>query len=160
MSGLVLVMLGVCGLMFVVTRFHMLHLAYTHKQHEHENNQWLLEQCAYHEFYHNMKHHSNICEEVTTSSHESLWLSAVDHVVRNSHLCGQHACLSLVETAVVWMLSRGLLLSIVAVVGMLIAPTVMLPYWRHRVCYATDFREEALLTRPSLKFAVDRAFDA
>jgi uncharacterized membrane protein len=48
--------------MFMVSRLYMLHASYIQLESERENDRWLVEQCKLHEFYHNIKHHSSLCD--------------------------------------------------------------------------------------------------
>jgi len=127
---LALGLLGVYATGFAVTRVHMFQFAYATQQQQRDNDKWLLSQCSDDAFYHNMKHHSDICEQVSHESQRSLWLAAVDHVVRNTHACGYQSCLSILEDSLAWVLSRGMLVAGGAALLLVVTPTLTLPFYR------------------------------
>lgn len=114
----------------MVTRVHMYQYAYANQQQKRENDKWLLAQCSDDGFYHNMKHHSDICEQVSHESQQSIWLAAVVHVVHHTHACGYQSCVSIVEDMLAWVLSRGLLFAGGAAVVLVAAPTLAMPFFR------------------------------
>jgi hypothetical protein len=147
---LVLLALAVTGLYwagFLATRVHMFQFAYSVQQQKRDNDKWLLRQCSDDAFYHNMKHHSDICEQASHESQQSTWLAALDHVVRNTHACGYQSCVSILEDALTWALSRGMLVAAGAAVVLILLPTLTLPLLRLRS------HTEAKLDRRTLRYA-------
>ena len=122
----------VYGVAFLLTRLHMFNQEYSKRLQEHNNDKWLIQQCSFSEFYHNMKHHSDICEDVTMKMNESLWLIAADHVARHSYLCGYSSCASLLEGLINWMLGRGVIITCIVGGFVMVLPSIMLPFWRQR----------------------------
>lgn len=121
---------------FMVTRVHMFQSSYATQQQQRDNDKWLLSQCSDDAFYHNMKHHSDICEQVSHESQRSLWLAAVDHVVRHTHACGYQSCLSILEDTLAWVLGRGMLVAGGAALLLAVTPTLTLPFYRMRSLHA------------------------
>jgi hypothetical protein len=117
-------------LAFIMTRLHMFQHQYAVKWQEYSNDNWLRQQCEESEFYHNMKHHSTICEDVSAKTHESIWLSAADHVARNSFLCGYSSCATLLEELVTWILGRGIIITSVLAGIVMVMPSILLPFFR------------------------------
>jgi hypothetical protein len=128
-----LAMIGIYATGFFVTRVHMFQFAYASQQQQRDNDQWLLAQCADDAFYHNMRHHSDICEQAAQGGHHSIWLSAVDHVVRHTHACGYQSCVSILEDTLSWVLGRGVLFGVGAVLLLVLTPTLTLPLMRLRM---------------------------
>jgi hypothetical protein len=137
-----LALVGVYVTGFLVTRVHMFQSAFASEQQQRENDQWLLAQCADDAFYHNMRHHSDICEQVSQGGFRSTWLSAVDHVVRHTHACGYQSCVSIVEDTLSWVLGRGLLFGVGALVLLVLAPTLTLPLMRLHMLHSAKYPEE------------------
>ena len=94
------VLLSVWLLMFVVSRVHMLHLSHSALTQQREDEHWLLRQCASDEFYHNMKQHSSLCDDLSALSRSSVLLSAVQHVIDHTYLCGYTPCHELLDATV------------------------------------------------------------
>ena len=59
------------AMMFMVSRIHILHEAYAAGIQLRDDESWLLQQCESHDFYHNMKQHSGLCDEVK-AKHNSI----------------------------------------------------------------------------------------
>ena len=93
--------------MFLVSRLHMLHASYSVLENERENDIWLVEQCKLHEFYHNMKHHSSLCDSVQKKQGEILLLLAMQRVIDETYLCGYESCGTLLMKVGDYMLGRG-----------------------------------------------------
>lgn len=133
---------------FGLTRMHMFQHAYSHKLQEHNNNEWLREQCSLSEFYHNMKHHSNICEDVTSATYESIWLNAADHVAQNSYLCGYTPCGHVVEQLFEWLLGGGFVVTFTVCISLLVLPSLFIPFLREKSNSMIDVRRQAMLESP------------
>ena len=87
-------------LMFVLSRVHMLHLSFTALKQQREDESWLLGQCTTDEFYHNMKQHLSLCDDLAVTSRSSLLLNAVQHLVDNSYT----PCHVLLDATLAWFL--------------------------------------------------------
>jgi len=135
-------LVGVYVTGFLVTRVHMFQFAYASHHQQRKNDQWLIAQCADDAFYHNMRHHSDICEQVSQDGHRSIWLSAIDHVVRNTHACGYQSCVSILEDTLSWVLGRGLLFGVGSLVLLVLLPTLTLPLTRLHMLHSAKYPEE------------------
>ena len=78
--------------MFLLSRVHKLHEAYGMLEAERNNDEWLVEQCRKDDFYHNMKHHSSLCDSVQRKQYDILLLRAVERVIEETYLCGYDSC--------------------------------------------------------------------
>ena len=151
MSNILAWLIAVMLLAFLITRMHMFQHAYTQKSQEYNNNEWLVSQCSRDDFYHNMKHHSNICEDVTTSIMENIWLHSADYVVRNSYLCGHSSCLYVLERLMEWLMGSGFVLTVILLICVLCVPTLLLPLVRVRTSTMLDYHAHARLESPAHK---------
>ena len=78
--------------MFIVSRIHIWHEVYSKLKAERDNDVWLVEQCKLHEFYHNMKHHSTLCDSVNHKQTQILLLLSLEQVIERTYLCGYQSC--------------------------------------------------------------------
>lgn len=138
-------------LAFVMTRLHMFQHVYTRKLQEFTNDEWLRQQCESDDFYHNMKHHSSICEDANAKLNESIWLSAADHVARHSYLCGYSPCATLLEDLVAWMLGRGVVITSIFCGLLMVMPSIFLPLWRRNITYCNDVTDISRIETPRIK---------
>lgn len=134
--------------MFMVSRLHMLHASYSLLENERENDQWLVEQCKLHEFYHNMKHHSSLCDSVQKKQAEILLLQAMQRVIDETYLCGYESCGVLLMKVGDYMLGRGLVLTACLVLAVIFLPTLLLPMFRRKLNVMADQRMQELYNRP------------
>ena len=109
---LVALMLGLYVVLFVVSRVHILHEAYAAGVQSRDDESWLLQQCEKHEFYHNMKQHSGLCDEVKSKHNSILFLDALQHVVNNTYMCGYEPCSVFVTSVIDWALGRGAMITL------------------------------------------------
>ena len=120
---------------FVATRVHMLHSAYTRRVTKVESEAWLRQQCSSHEFYHNMKHHSTVCDEAEDGVRASAWLGALSDVVQGTYLCGYEPCELVLDRGFSWLLGRGLWVALGCGVLIVLASMAFVPvsraYQRH-----------------------------
>ena len=108
----------------VATRSHMFHVAYSRRRQTLENNAWLLEQCQSPDFYGNMKHHSTLCDDVKLAKSDALWLHALRDVIDETNPCGEVSCAARVQSALEWIMGRGLLTLGGAVFGLFVLFTL------------------------------------
>jgi len=134
--------------MFIISRLHMLHASYSQLENERENDQWLVEQCKLHEFYHNMKHHSSLCDAVQKKQGEILLLLAMQRVIDETYLCGYESCGSLMMKVGDYMLGRGIVLTVCLALAVLLLPTLLLPIFRRKLNLMADQRMQELYNRP------------
>jgi len=135
-------------LMFVISRVHMLHLSFTALKQQREDESWLLGQCTTHEFYHNLKQHSSLCDDLAVASRGSLLLNAVQHVVDNTFLCGYTPCHVLLDATLAWLLGKGLVVTALLALAVLLFPTLFLPIVRSNMNYLADRRMHQLYNAP------------
>jgi len=134
--------------MFVLSRVHMLHLSYTSQTQQREDERWLLQQCATDEFYHNMKQHSTLCDDVSTLSRSNMLLSSVQHVIDHTYLCGYTPCHELLDATVTWLLGKGLAVTGCAALVILLFPTLFVPILRSNMNVLADRRMRQLYNAP------------
>lgn len=140
--------LGIWVLFFAITRVHMLQATVARMSVEVKNEEWLLEQCQLHEFYHNMKHHSSLCDEVSAKARDALWLHATREVIENSYLCGFESCAVLVENATLFIARQSFYALSCAALFVIFTPTLLLPVWRRCVNSMAEDRMHKLYNCP------------
>lgn len=146
-----IVLLTLCILVpgtFVLSRMHMLYTVYNIKLQERENSMWLLQQCKQDEFYHNMKHHSSLCDELQMHSRDSVLFDAVEHVIQNSYLCGYESCTSTMDSFLRWATGRGIVMTILFGTIGLIMPSILFPCLRRRVNVMAEERLHSIHHAP------------
>lgn len=119
-----------CG--FLVSRVYMFHVAYNHRLQRHGSEEWLVQQCRSHEFYHNMKHHSTVCEDVEGRASESIWLGAMVAVINETYLCGYEPCTKVAGNILAWLFGQGIVVGVAIVLCVLVLPTIAVPLMRSR----------------------------
>jgi len=108
----------------------------------------VLLQCATNEFYHNMKQQSSLCDDLTTLSRSSVLLGAVKHVVDHTYLCGYTPCHALLYATVAWLCGRGLAVSALAALVLLLFPTLFVQILRSNINYLADRRMHQIYHTP------------
>jgi hypothetical protein len=134
--------------MFIVSRIHIWHEVYSKFKAERDNDVWLVEQCKLHEFYHNMKHHSTLCDSVNHKQTQILLLLSLEQVIEQTYLCGYQSCGQLLVQLGDYLLGRGLILTGVLIVVVLFLPTLLLPLFRRHMNVMADHRMQQLYNRP------------
>lgn len=122
--------LGISALGFVLSRLHLFQHEYNRISVQRENDAWLLERCKEHDFYHNMKHHSSLCDEISVALRESIILLSLQAVVRNTYTCGYQPCLEILDAFITWVLGRGFAVTIALCACVLMLPSILLPMLR------------------------------
>ena len=117
---------------FMLSRLHMFQHEYNKLTHEHKNNEWLLRQCEHDQFYHSLRHHSTLCDEVAALANDSIVLHAAQRVVRETYLCGYEPCSAVLDHLLQWVLGSGFMVSIGVMVVLLFIPTCLVPMFRHQ----------------------------
>ena len=133
---------------FIFSRAHILHVAYNTIIQAREDESWLLQQCEQHEFYHNMKQHSALCDELAGKSKNVAVFDAMQHVVDNTYLCGYTPCYLMLEAVSAWMLGRGFFLTLALAVLVLFSPSLFMPFWRRNMNHMADRRMHQLYNTP------------
>jgi len=141
-------LLGLWLLLFVLSRVHMLHLSHAALSQQRDDERWLLQQCATDEFYHNMKQHSSLCDDLSATSRSSVLLGAVQHVVDHTYLCGYTPCHELLDATVAWLCGRGLAVSALAACVVVLFPTLFVPILRSNMNYLADRRMHQIYHAP------------
>ena len=135
-------------LMFVLSRVHMLHLSFTTLKQQREDESWLLGQCTTDEFYHNMKQHLSLCDDLAVTSRSSLLLNAVQHVIDNTFLCGYTPCHVLLDATLAWLLGKGLVVTALLALAVLLFPTLFVLIVRSNMNFLADRRMHQLYNAP------------
>ena len=115
---------------FSVTRLHMLHSTITRLRAERKNEAWLLEQCKEDAFYHNLKQHSTLCDDVNARAEDALLLHAVREVIENTYICNFDTCVVMLDALADFCARYLFYLCVTTVLLLVLAPTIFLPFWR------------------------------
>ena len=129
-GNLLSVLLALWGIGFLVTRTHVLHRSYNKRITDAGNNRWLHEQCKSHEFYHNMKHHSTLCEDVASTERDSVLLGAFADMIDQTYLCGYESCEEILARGVMYIAKQGFWAITGVTVGLLIFMVALVPIAR------------------------------
>ena len=130
--ALLLLIVSIWAVGFLLTRFHILHVSYTKLAQQRDDEEWLLKQCKHDEFYHNMKQHSQLCDQVSENAQSNLLLGALEHMVQSTYLCGYDPCLTVLDDMVTWATGRGFPVTATVLIGIVFFPAITLPFWRRR----------------------------
>ena len=133
---------------FLFSRMHILHVSYNNIMQQRDDESWLLQQCDQHEFYHNMKQHSALCDELKGKSKNVAMFDAMQHVVDNTYLCGYTPCHLMLEAVSAWMLGRGFFFSLALAALVLLLPSLFMPIWRRNMNNMADKRMHQLYNTP------------
>lgn len=125
---------------FVFTRVYMVHARFNELVDERERDAWLLEQCTTDAFYHNMKHHSDICDSVSSRQRDSLLMKATSSVLQETLQSGSSSVYSFMADMFDWALGRGIVASTFIFFVLLCAPTLMVPVFRRQINRMADQR--------------------
>ena len=139
---------GVWLACFVLSRAHMMHVSYNTIVQQRDDESWLLQQCKQDEFYHNMKQHSALCDELAVRGKNVAAFDALQHVVDNTYLCGYTPCHEMLDSVSAWMLGRGLVLTLFLVVLVLTMLSLLLPLWRRNMNLLADKRMQEIYNTP------------
>lgn len=139
---------GIWIMGFMFTRLYMLNHEYMRIKQNVENEQWLQEQCRSSDFYHNLQHHSSLCDQVQARSKESIFIAAIEHVVEHTYLCGYEPCEVLLTSLVTWSMGIGFPFTCFLVVCLLLFPTVFFSFMRNYWNGMADIRMRQLYNTP------------
>jgi hypothetical protein len=142
------VVTAVWVLTFALSRAHMMFQAYSDFTEAREDESWLLGQCRESVFYSRMKQHSSLCDEVAHKARDVLFLQAVRHVIDHSYLCGYDPCSELLDRLVAWALGRGLVLTTMLCLMLLLGPICLMPAYRRHMNMLADERVKTLYYTP------------
>ena len=115
--------------MFVTSRVYLLHHNYNVLKLERENEVWLLVQCQDDTFYHSMKHHSTLCDELAAKQEDSILLLSLQKVAQQTYICGDQPCYLLAQSFFEWLTGKGFLFLILIMIFFLITPTMFIGLW-------------------------------
>ncbi len=133
---------------FSVTRLHMLHSAITRLRAERQNEAWLLEQCKRDDFYHNLKQHSTLCDDVNARADDALLLHAVREVIENTYICNFETCVVVLDSIADFCARYLFYLCVITVLLLVLAPTMFLPVWRRIMNRHSDAKTRQLYNCP------------
>ena len=128
--GLTCLVLIVILFSFLCIKLHQFIEEYNNLAEKQNNEIWLVEKCNSDEFYHNMKHHSKLCDDVIHRARDSISLHAMRTVIENSFLCGAYSCESIMKFAFDLFIRNGFYIVIGTVLTISVFMTCLLPYWR------------------------------
>ena len=148
MSLVLLSISVIAPLTFLFSRIYMLHHNYNVLLTEREYDSWLLQQCKHDEFYHNMKHHSSLCDDLAMRSRDSVLMTAIQRVIEKSYMCGFEPCSATLDAMLQWMTGRGLVATVGVLVLLLAIPSAVLPYLRRSFNNIADTRMRHLHHAP------------
>ena len=131
-------------LVFAMTRAYALQHTYNKLKLERENDKWLLTQCNYDEFYHSMRHHSHLCDEVLAKQNDNLILASIKIVATDTHLCGESPCMDLVKEGINWILGPGVFYLCCIAILVFIFPSLMIPFFSYHQNIALRSRRHAM----------------
>jgi hypothetical protein len=133
---------------FLLSRMHMLLVTYNDLLTESENSVWLLQQCKHDEFYHNLKQHSSLCDDLSARQRDSILLNAMEHVIENSYMCGFSSCVQIIEDVAAWAMGRGVFVVIMLILFLSSLPSLLVPCLRRRANTMADTRLRSLHHAP------------
>ena len=147
-STVVLCTIVIVPTAFILSRMHMMHRVYNDMSAEREDSAWLSEQCKFDEFYHNMKQHSTLCDDLSARRRDSIFLNAAEHVIENSYLCGFTSCSQTLEDIALWAMGRGVVATGLFLLMCMSLPSILLPCFRRWGNNMADTRMRALHHAP------------
>lgn len=115
--------------LFILSRVMIFEHEYNILKTERRNEEWLLRQCEDDAFYHEMRHHSTLCDEVKVKSGDDILLLALSRVSQKTHLCGDTSCTQVAENILQWVAGQGFRVMCVAGVFCLIMPSLAISIW-------------------------------
>ena len=133
---------------FSITRLHMLHSTITRLQAERKNEAWLLQQCKEDAFYHNLKQHSTLCDDVNARAEDALLLHAVREVIENTYICNFDTCVVMLDALADFCARYLFYLCVTTVLLLVLAPTIFLPFWRRIINRHSDTKTRQLYNCP------------
>lgn len=131
-----------------ITHLHALQVEYSSIMRTRENEEWLMVQCQSDEFYHNMKHHSALCDQIAQTQREFVLLHAMRNVIQKSDVCGVHSCVELLEHGAEFTMRQGAYVLFILCALVVLMPTICLPLWRRQMNVLADRRHGYLYNDP------------
>lgn len=143
--GCLVGMIVLVASLFIVSRAYIFQHELNVLKTERANEAWLLQQCEDDTFYHEMKHHSTLCDEVNVNSRDDIYLLAIKRVSQKTYLCGDSPCSEMLEDMFTWLLGRGFIVTAAFCAVCLAIPSLTMSCWnsfgrqvsafRHRNCH-------------------------
>ncbi len=116
----VLFMFGVLSLS--ISRFCIFYEVFVMENVKMQEDVWLLKQCKDPVFYSNLRHHTDLCQEVEKHAQSWIWLTAMNAMLTRNQWCGtQKSCTEHIHNLII----QGFAWPLVACFGMFL---VALPY--------------------------------
>ena len=133
---------------FIFSRIHMFINSYNLLTQELKDEEWLVKKCQDDNFYHNMKRHSEICDQANMRLRDILFISAIKKVVDSTYLCGYEPCAVMLDSILNWMIGKGFLVCVLLGFILLMLPTIILPLWRQYLNSLADKHMNQLYNNP------------
>jgi hypothetical protein len=137
--------------MFTVTRLHMLHTAVARLRTERKNEAWLLQECQKDDFYHNLKQHSSLCDDVSARAEDAVILHARE-VIENTYICHFDSCAEMLYAITNLCARYFFYISMGAIVIFTVAPSLLVPYWRRCMNRMDHTRDTQAMRRYNYPF--------
>lgn len=115
--------------LFLISRAWLFQHEYNILKTNRRNEEWLVQQCEDDTFYHEMRHHSALCDEVKVNSQDNLFLLALGRVSQKTHMCGDQSCIEIVEGFLQWLVGQGFAVACTVGVVFLLMPSVAMSVW-------------------------------
>lgn len=84
----------------LISRLNIFHETYVSESQKILDEKYLLSKCEDPEFFSNIRHHTNICTEVSANSKANVFLKALSVASDTTHLCGSASCAETLRAAV------------------------------------------------------------
>jgi hypothetical protein len=126
----------------------MLHTSVVRLQSERENEAWLFEQCKRDDFYHNLRQHSTLCDEVNARAQDAVILHAMREVIENTYICQFEFCMTVLQTIANFCVKNLFYVSGIGTAILLLAPSLILPHWRRCLNSMCDTKTRQLYHCP------------
>ena len=144
------------GMLVLVTALFLVSRAYIFQHElnilktERQNEAWLRQQCEDDTFYHEMKHHSALCDEVHLRKGDNIYLMALGRVSSKTYLCGDVSCTEIVQYWIDWFLNQGFIFVVFLSIIVFAMPTITMSCWHlfGRQVSAFSRRNESIWYEP------------
>ena len=118
-----------------------------------KNEAWLFEQCQNDEFYHNLKEHSSLCDQISAQHETKPSLDAMATVLQNTRLCGYYSCTDLFMQITQWIADRSVVFFIGCLLLIFLIPSILQPFWRS---YQVKLADHYMATHYNTPYGVQR----
>jgi hypothetical protein len=135
-----------------VTNLHKFHVVFTARHQAEQDNDWFAQQCKSPEVHSNMRHHSNLCDEVALVQADALWLHALRDVFDSNRHCGSISCEQRITEGLAGIFDKGVFL--LAALAAFVASTSMLAV--HRLLTHRQFSSAPYLHQQPMHLIEDK----